>query len=369
LWCKANGGIEMNEKNRRTGLLRPSTRLFGAVLATALASLLVWGLFVARNQAVVEANRGHAVKAPQRVATKNGATFITIDVETQQRSGIKTDALVAVAHQEEIRAYGMVLDVARLTELSNNYNRAQAEVQTAQAKLAMSRAAFDRATKLYNQTKAISEAQMQAVEAAFVTDQASLAATQAQVRSLTASAYQDWGSVIGKSLVDQSETVARLIERQEFLLQITLPPGVVLTVPPAMAAVESGRSARTKIAFVSPATHVDPKIQGVTLFYAAPAESGLLPGMNVLAFLPTGKIIDGVAVAASTVVWWQDRAWVYQRTSPDKFVRVEIATDIPAPDGGYIVTGMPPNVQIVSSGAQLLLSEEFRSQIQVDEDN
>ena len=220
--------------------------LFGAVLAIAIASLLVWGLFVGRNQAVVEASRSHAVKAPQRVATKNAATVITIDDEVQQRSGIKTDTLVAVAHQEEIRAFGMVLDVARLTELSNNYNRAQAELQTAQAKLSMSRAAFDRATKLYTQTKAISEAQMQSAEAAFVTDQANLAAAQAQMRSLTAAAYQDWGSVIGKSLVDQSEAVVRLIERQEFLLQITLPPGVVLTTPPATAAVESGKSAHTK---------------------------------------------------------------------------------------------------------------------------
>jgi hypothetical protein len=318
---------------------------------------------------VVEANRGHTVKAPQRVVTKNGATVITIDDETQQRSGIKTDTLVTGAHQKEIRAYGMVLDVARLTELSNNYNRAQAELQTARAKLSMSRATFDRASKLYTQSKAISEAQMQSAEAAFVTDQASLATAQAQVRSLTASAYQDWGSVLGKSLVDQSEAVVRLIERQEFLLQITLPPGVVLAVAPATAAVESGKSTRTKITFVSPATHIDPKIQGVTLFYAAHAESGLLPGRNVLAFLPTGRIIYGVAVPASSVVWWQDRAWVYQRTGPDKFERVEIATDMPAPGGGYIVAGMAPDVEIVSSGAQLLLSEEFRSQIQVDEDD
>ena len=223
----------MNERKQWTRLLRGRARLSAVVFATALASLLVWGLFVGRNAAVVEANRSHAVKAPQRVVTKNGATVITIDDEIQQRSGIKTDAPTAVAHREEIRAYGMVLDVSRLTELSNNYNRAQAEVQTAQAKLSMSRAAFDRATKLYTQTKAISEAQMQSAEAAFATDQASLAAAQAQVRSLTASAYQDWGSVIGKSLVDQSETVVRLIERQEFLLQITLPPGVVLAVAPA----------------------------------------------------------------------------------------------------------------------------------------
>jgi len=359
----------MNKEKQRTGLRSASTWLLGAVLVTTLASLLVWGMFVGRNWAVVEANRSHAVKAPPRVANKNGATVITIEEETQQHSGIKTDALVVGAHREEIRAYGMVLDVARLTELSNNYNRAKAEVQTAQAKLSVSRAVFDRATKLFDQTKAISEAQMQSAEAAFVTDQASLAAAQAQMRSLTAAAYQDWGSVVGKSLVDQSEAVVRLIERQEFLLQITLPPGVPLTTAPATAAVESGKSARTTITFVSPATHIDPKIQGVTLFYAAPAESGLLPGMNVLAFLPTGKIIDGVAVAASSVVWWQDRAWVYQRTSPDKFVRVEIATDMPAPGGGYIVAGMPAGVEIVSSGAQMLLSEEFRSQIQVDEDD
>ena len=356
----------MREKKQTTWLPNAIPSLLGAAAATALALLLVWG-FVGHNQAVVEANRSHAVKGPPRVATKNGATVITIDDETQQRSGIKTDTLVTAAHQEEIRAYGMVLDVARLTELSNNYNRAQAQMQTAQAKLALSRAEFDRATRLYKGTNAISEAQMQSAEAAFVTDQANLAAAQAQVRSLTAAAYQDWGSVIGKSLVDQSETVVRLIERQEFLLQITLPPGVVLTAAPATAAVESSKGARAKMTFVSPATHVDPKIQGVTFFYAAPAESGLLPGMNVLAFLATGKIIDGVAVPASAVVWWQDRAWVYQRTGPEKFVRVEIATDLPAAGGGYIVAGMPPDIQIVSSGAQLLLSEEFRAQIQVED--
>src|SRR6516165_157732 len=111
--CKANGGIAMNKEKQWTGLRRASTWLLGAVLATTLASLLVWG-FVGRNRAAVEASRSHAVKAPPRVANKNGATVITIDDETQQHSGIKTDALVAGVHQEEIRAYGMVLDVARL---------------------------------------------------------------------------------------------------------------------------------------------------------------------------------------------------------------------------------------------------------------
>ena len=65
--------------------------------------------------------------------------MITLDAATQQRSGIEAAALPSTPHPEELRAYGMVLDVARLTELRNNYANAKAQVQTAQAKLAMSK--------------------------------------------------------------------------------------------------------------------------------------------------------------------------------------------------------------------------------------
>ena len=359
----------MREEKQSMGWHRSSRKLLGTVAIIALGSLLVWGVLAGRNHAAVESDRDRVVKAPPRVTAKNGTTVITIDDETQQQSGIKTETLEAAPHQEQIRAYGTVLDIARLTELSNRYANAQAQVQTAQAKLAFSRVEFDRATKLYNDHKAVSEAQMQSAEATFATDQANLMAAQAQMRSLTAEVYQDWGSAIGKSLVDGSPTIERLIERQDFLLQITLPPGVVLMATPATAAIENGKDTRAQITFISPATHIDPKIQGISFFYVAPADSGVLPGMNVLAFLPTGKTVDGVAIPASAVVWWQDRAWVYRRTASDKFVRVEIATDLPAPGGGYIVTNLPQDVQIVTGGAQLLLSEEFRSQIQVDEDD
>jgi hypothetical protein len=94
----------------------------------------------------------------------------------------------------------------------------------------------------------------------------------------------------------------------------------------------------------------------------------VLPGMNVLAFLPSGTAIDGATVPAEAVIWWQDRAWIYRRIGPQTFARNQIATELPAPGGGYIVKDLPADTEIVSSGAQLLLSEEFRAQIQVGED-
>ena len=357
----------MSKGQETTAAARLGGRLLVAGAIIAVAALLIWGFLTGRNEAAVEAEREQPVQAPLRVTTKNGAPVITLDDETQERSGIETETLPATPYQEQVRAYGMVVDVARLTALSNNYTTAKTQVQTAQAKLAMSKPAFERAKSLFEDQQAVSQAQVQSAQAAFVSDQASLAAAEAQVRTLAATAYQEWGSVLGKSLVEDSPIIARLIERQDFLVQITLPPGVSLAIPPSTAAIETGKGVHAVISFVSPATRMDPKIQGLSFFYTAPAESGVLPGMNVLAFLPTGTSVDGVSVPASAIVWWQDRAWVYRRTSTETFTRDEIATDLPAEGGGYIVKDLPGDAEIVTSGAQLLLSEEFRSQIQVED--
>jgi len=356
----------MDKGERSNGAVRVGVRLLIAAACIALFSLFLWGFFASRNEAAVETEREEPIKAPLRVSTKNGEAVITIDAETQERSGIATLALPSSPHQEQIRAYAMVLDVARLTELSNNYASAKAQVRTAQAKLAVSKPAFERAKTLYEDQQALSQAQMQSAQAAFLTDQANLAVAEAQARNLTATAYQEWGATLGRSLIEESSIIARLIERQDFLLQVTLPPNVSLPVPPATASMET-ENGRAAITFVSPATRVDPKLQGVSLFYTAPAASGVLPGQNVLAFLPSGKAIEAVTVPASAVVWWQNRAWVYRRTGSETFTRVEIATDQPASDGGYVVKEVPPEAEVVTSGAQLLLSEEFRSQIRVEE--
>ncbi|MCK9912242.1 hypothetical protein MXD81_24015, partial [Microbacteriaceae bacterium K1510] len=84
-------------------------------------------------------------------------------------------------------------------------------------------------------------------------------------------------------------------------------------------------------------------------------------------FLANGKPVDGVIVPATAIVWWAGRAWVYRRTGDDTFTRLEIPVDMPAEqDGGFVVPAhlLADNDDVVITGAQMLLSEEFRSQIQ-----
>jgi hypothetical protein len=338
----------------------------GIVIGAAGAA--VFGFIEGRQEQLGEAERERPVKPPIRVSTENGMPTIKIDAATLERSGIETAKVTATPYRAQIRAYGMVLDLARLTDLSNSYTNAEAQLHTVQAKLTASRPAFDRAKRLYDNDHSVSLQVLQAAEAAFRADEAAEGAAESQLRTLRATAYQEWGTALGKSLVERSELITRLIERQDFLVQVTLPPGVVIPEPPAVAAIDRGANLRAATTFISPATRADPRIQSLSFFYTVPAESGVLPGMNVLAFLPSETTVDGVTVPAEAVIWWQDRAWIYRRIGPEAFARHQIATELPAPGGGYIVKDLPADAEIVSRGAQLLLSEEFRAQIQVGED-
>jgi hypothetical protein len=85
--------------------------------------------------------------------------------------------------------------------------------------------------------------------------------------------------------------------------------------------------------------------------------------MNLAVPVSIEAIGDGFLVPQSAVIWLQGKAWLYLRRDTDTFVRREIAADVPAPDSGYIVRGLPPDAKIVVRGAQMLLSEEFRAQV------
>lgn len=343
-------------------------RVLAAVFIIGVGIAAVWGFVEGSKERALEAERERPVTAPLRVSSVDGDPVITLDAETQKRSGIETTVLLSAPYQDQVRAYGTVLDLAQLTDLGNNYATAKAQLQMVQAKLAASKAAAERARGLYKDQQNVSQAVAQAAEATFGADRAALAVAESQLRTLSATTQQNWGPVVGKALLDGTPLVTRLIERQEFLLQITLPPGVSLPAPPQTASVQVGNGPRAEIKLISPATRTDPKIQGASFFYVAAADSGVLPGMNVLAFLPLGAAVNGVLVPSAAIVWWADRAWMYRRAGPETFTRSEIATDLPARDGSFVVKGVPADTQAVTSGTQMLLSEEFRAQIQVGVD-
>jgi hypothetical protein len=288
---------------------------------------------------------------------------VRLSAEQQKQIGLETAVLEAAPHPEQFRAYGAVLDIARITELTNSYANAQAQLQTAQAKLGVSKSAFERAQSLVS-SAAMPKKDAEAAEGTFRTDQATLAAAESQVRTLAATAQQEWGSVIAKAIVERSPLAVRLMEREQFLVQVTLPPDVSLTETPRSALAQApSRQTNIDLRYISPATRTDPRIQGLSYFFAAPGDSGLLPGMNTTVYVPSGRTYQGVFVEDTAIVRWQGRSWVYLRLDAETFKRHPISTDQPVSDDDFVVRDIPPGSEIVLRGAQALLSEEAKGEL------
>ncbi|WCS23029.1 efflux RND transporter periplasmic adaptor subunit [Methylobacterium sp. NMS14P] len=299
-----------------------------------------------------------------RTAIEDGRTLVRLTPAERARIGLVAEARPATLHRQELTAYGSVLELARITELTNSYAGAVAALQTARARVEVSASAARRARTLGAGVVAV--AQIETVEGTLLTDQASVTVAESQLRTLAATARQEWGSVLGKAIIERSPLVTRLIERTDFLMQVTLPPGETLPEAPQAAFAEvPPQSERVALRLVSAATRTDPRIQGQSFFYLVTGDSGLLPGTSTMAFLPAPRAVKGVLVPEDAVVHGEGGTWVYRGTGDGAFVRHPVRPDAPMSADAFVVEDLPDGSEIVLRGAQALLSEEMKSRIRV----
>lgn len=108
----------------------------------------------------------------------------------------------------------------------------------------------------------------------------------------------------------------------------------------------------------------------VYLYELASAWAGALPGAPIAAFVPDASgVTRGVLVPNEAVVQWQGLPWIYVARGRSAFVRLPLDTSHPVATGWIVTSGLAPGDTLVVRGAQVLLSEEFRSRVAVgDED-
>ena len=198
-----------------------------------------------------------------------------------------------------------------------------------------------------------------------------------QLKNLIANTKLQWGEQLAglafEDLVFKNKPpphLANLVSQKNVLIQISLPlssntpkAGDSVRVTPLNETV-----APIQAIYVSPATQSDSNGFGKTFYYSAPADL-LRIGMrvNVVTESSTKTSASGVVIPSNAVVWYAGKAWAYFKNGQDKetvqFIRKPISTDTEIDSGknsGWFNQGIDENSEVVISGAQLLLSEEFK---------
>lgn len=363
----------------------------------------------------------------------NGETIVKFTAEMQQRLDIRTEALASATKPREIVAYGHLEEdpsrsfVARAPvsgtmheapghqwpdvgqtvadhtvlgsveprlapadriTLGDRLSSARADAESGRSALAAAQAALSRAKTLNADDKNVSDRVVQEAEAKVAAEQARVAAADRSIgliepslTSMSSAAVPlelDRGGQVVEVLVHPGESIetgqaiVRVTRFDRLLARVDVPAGEVaggdITVANIVPLGHESRTIRGER--ISLAAAVDPKTQGQPfLFRVADPSFTLRPGLSVTAYLEIpGAPRKGVVVPRAAVVRQSGKTWVYVQTTADQFARREVNLEDPTSEG-WFTRSLSPADRVASTGAQTLLSEEFKSQIQVGEES
>ena len=311
------------------------------------------------------------IETINHLSEEHGSSIVIISQEAQKQSDIRSEHLNNGVRQQSLSVLGTVLNIDALIELRTRYLNARANANIARAALVNSQQEYKRMHQLNQDNRNVSDQVVLAKEAAYKADQAKLTAAELEAKNLQDTIRQNWGSKLAGLATDDSgnSVMQGLLKHQSMLVLVAYPveaksPNNLIQILPLGADV-----APIPANLLAEAPITDTTAQGVTYYYVAPAAQ-LRADMKVNVMLPQKNDSAnqrGWVVPTSAVVWYGGKAWIYKKIQADRFKRLPISTDSPVSNGWYVESNDLDQISaeddIVISGAQLLLSEEFKYQI------
>lgn len=330
------------------------TKALLTIAALVVVAALIYGYRRMSEERAQEAKSEQPITAASSVErSASGETFIKLTADTQKLLGLQTAPPAAVTLAHELPAYGRVLDPAPLIGLVSGIGAARAALEASNKE-------HHRLQTLFAQGQSASAKAVEAAEAEVKRDRILLQAAEAQLVAA-------WGEPLATQ-PDLAGFVQSLIRLETALVRLDLPAGETLSeAPKAARLLPPGTGQPVTASYLGRATQADPQMQGQGfLFLTTNAPPVLTPGLALKGFLQLpGQPVPGVIVPATAVVRSAERAWVYTQTGDTAFARREIALDHPVTGGWFVTHGVAASDRLVITGAQALLSEERKTQIQV----
>lgn len=289
----------------------------------------------------------------------------------QQTAGIKTQRLQATTQQSELTAQGLVSNLEPLLMLRQQYLSAQAQQDSAQARYQEANLNLSRTQNLH-QHDIVSTRRLQEQQAQWQNDKAHLATSRYQQQTIIDASRLQWGDKLTRWFTQNNNQQAeQFLNHRAQLLQITLPANTLLPAKVQTIAVDTHgrREQAISATLISAAPQVDPITQGERYFFKAEGQK-LAYGAHIQAWIPLGNEKNsGVIIPETAIVWHLGQAFVFIKAEDGTFKR-RLLPALNQSEGGYFVSnGFAPTEEIVTTGAQTLLSQELKNLIPSEDDD
>ena len=273
--------------------------------------------------------------------------------------------------------------------LTNQLATAQSELSASTASVVAARSAYERTKLLNADNKNVSDRALEDAAARLAAEESRLKAATGTVRLLQQSldsagptgnkplTVERGGDVVeilarpGEA-VEPGTPILRVAKLDRLFARVDVPVGehVPPTVSVARIVAVGYEDAPVLADRIALAATTDPAAQGQSfVFRLRDTRLGLRPGLAVTARIAVpGARRQGIVIPSAAIVRLAGKSYVYVQTAANEFVRKEVTLDQPTDDGYLSTRTVGAGERVVVQGAQLLLSEEFKSQIAGDTD-
>ncbi len=305
------------------------------------------------------------------VQNVTGQSVIMLDIDIQKSSGIETTTLKPVNYQTEFTANGRAINIRPLIALHHRYLVALTEHSSAAARFKQAEQNLKRQQDLYRHGVS-SKRNLQEQQAQWQAYKAQVDATDFQGKAIIDEAMLNWGKELAEWVLSGNpDKLNAFLSGRKTLLQITLPANKHLNdgIQTIYIAASGNRSKARKAELISAAVQTETVAQGES-YYFQTSDKNIITGMNVTAWIPEQNAnLTGVIIPKSALIWHMGQSFVYLKIAEETFSRRLVDQYSATSEGYFIPDAINPGEQIVTTGGQMLLSEELRGQIPEEGDD
>ena len=263
------------------------------------------------------------------------ALSVELTEAAQKMASIESQTLMESFYTPEIRAMAVVIPTREL-------QLAHSRCSEAKMNLRMAKVNEQGMSKELSRLKTLKKAtgSVASKEVNYAQTNLSLAQTESELKqqlleNCHAEVRQQWPQPIADWVINGGEEFNLLMSREQSIIKVTLPP----------------------------------KQSGETWFFLNKSSS-LQEGAKLHVWVPTEQgAFSAVLIPYQSVIWYAGQPWAYLHMDEKRFQRISLLNGHDSVEGMYLQQGFHPGDAVVTSGAQTLLSEEFKWQIHDEDDD
>lgn len=275
---------------------------------------------------------------------------LTLTPALQARSGLHAEQLKITTQHPEIIRYGRTLAKSALLRFQSDFLHQQARLKKAYAQKQLAKTQHSRLKANAENTQWRAE--------------------KIALQTLKSHAVEQWGQKIVHTLTTDQPAQGFLTAPSTALVAIDTPLDDRYRMPAMITlALDSNRRHTATATLLDPVPATAFPSPGKRFFYYT-QDPAFLPNQPLIAWLPlTQQPLTGVIVPDSAIIHHLDQQFIYLKTGDATFKRQHISLSHPVSGGLLIVEKNIYQTPIVTRGAQMLFSEEFKTTIPEEDDD